>query len=113
MISADVYSGEHAGEGGWSWYTGAAGWLYKCITEEYLGVKITDDVLTLDPRLPHDEGNFKIRIRKGECDISVVIDNSEADGDWRFAIDGVTYNSNTLRLFSSLNGKNIVLSRQK
>lgn len=113
VISADVYSGEHAGEGGWSWYTGAAGWLYKCITEEYLGVKITDDVLTLDPRLPHDEGNYKIRIRKGECDISVVIDNSEADGDWRFAIDGVTYNSNTLRLFSSLNGKNIVLLRQK
>lgn len=113
VISADVYSGEHAGEGGWSWYTGAAGWLYKCITEEYLGIKITGDVLTFNPCLTDNDPGFTVRIRRGECDITVVVDNSGKDGDWRLSIGGVTYNSASVRLFSSLNGKNITLSRQK
>ena len=113
VISADVYSGEHAGEGGWSWYTGAAGWLYKCITEEYLGIKITGDILTFNPCLSSDDPGFSVRIRRGECDITVVVDNSEKEGDWRLTIGGVTYNTASVRLFSSLNGKNITLSRQK
>lgn len=113
VISADVYSGEHAGEGGWSWYTGAAGWLYKCITEKYLGIKITGEVLTLNPCLTDSDPGFTIRIRRGECNITIVVDNSAKEGDWRLTIGGVTYNSASVRLFSSLNGKNIMLSRQK
>ena len=113
VISADVYSGEHAGEGGWSWYTGAAAWLYKCLTEQYLGIKITGDLLTLSPCLPSDERGVTIRIKRGDCDITVDIDNTESEGDWRLSVDGVTYNSDSLRLLPSLSGKRIVLSRRK
>lgn len=113
VISADVYSGEHAGEGGWSWYTGAAAWLYKCLTEQYLGIKITGDLLTLSPCLPSDERGVTIRIKRGDCDITVDVDNTESEGDWRLSVDGVTYNSDSLRLLPSLSGKRIVLSRRK
>ena len=33
MLAADVYDGAHAGRGGWTWYTGSAAWLYRCILE--------------------------------------------------------------------------------
>lgn len=113
VMSADVYTGQHAGEGGWSWYTGAAGWMYKCVTESLLGIEFKGDSLKLNPRLPDETRSLSFSVRRGECNITVTVDNTARDGDWRFSVGGVTYNSDTLRLFPSLNGKNIVISRIK
>ena len=53
VLSADVYTAPgHIGEGGWSWYTGAAGWLLRCVAEELLGLRLRGGALTLQPRLP-------------------------------------------------------------
>jgi cyclic beta-1,2-glucan synthetase len=53
VLAADVYSAPgHAGEGGWSWYTGAAGWLLRIVTEDLLGFRLQNGALTLRPRLP-------------------------------------------------------------
>ena len=77
------------------------------------GVKITGDLLTLSPCLPSGERGVTIRIKRGDCDITVDVDNTESEGDWRLSVDGVTYNSDSLRLLPSLSGKRIVLSRRK
>ena len=43
VTAGDVYSvAPHTGRGGWSWYTGSAGWMYRLITESLLGLKLED-----------------------------------------------------------------------
>jgi hypothetical protein len=53
VLAADVYSHPHQkGRGGWSWYTGAAGWFYQAAVEELLGLHIRRGELRVRPRLP-------------------------------------------------------------
>lgn len=53
VLPADVYSApEHEGEAGWTWYTGSAGWYFRVVTEELLGLRLENGRLTVSPRLP-------------------------------------------------------------
>ncbi len=71
-ISADVYSGEYSGRGGWSWYTGAASWYYKIMLEYVLGIKYTLDgtVFSIKPIVPYTVnmviGDKKLKISVSE-----------------------------------------------
>lgn len=50
MLPADVYAAPgHGGEAGWTWYTGSAGWYFRAVTEELLGLRLRDGVLTAKP----------------------------------------------------------------
>ena len=53
-VAADIYSGDHSGRGGWSWYTGAASWLYRIMLERVLGLKFGADgvLLSATPIIP-------------------------------------------------------------
>ena len=63
-VAADVYAVEpHDGRGGWSWYTGSAGWMYRLLVETLLGIHIEVDQLRLNPRLPGDWPAFKMHYR--------------------------------------------------
>ena len=53
VVAADVYtSPPHAGRGGWTWYTGSAGWMYRLIIESLLGLRLEVDQLRFEPCLP-------------------------------------------------------------
>ncbi len=53
VVAADVYAlSPHTGRGGWSWYTGSAGWLYRLILETLLGITLEEDKLRLAPCIP-------------------------------------------------------------
>ncbi len=53
VVAADVYAvAPHSGRGGWTWYTGSAGWMYRLLIETLLGVNLAGDKLVLTPRLP-------------------------------------------------------------
>jgi len=70
VVAADVYSvGAHAGRGGWTWYTGSAGWMYRLIVETLLGLQIEHDGrvlwLQLTPRLPATWSGFAFDYRHG------------------------------------------------
>lgn len=53
VLPADVYSAKgHEGEAGWTWYTGSAGWYFRAVYEEMLGLKLSGGRLTIKPRLP-------------------------------------------------------------
>ncbi len=54
VVAADVYGAEpHIGRGGWTWYTGSAGWMYRVAVETFLGFSIEGgDTLCLRPRIP-------------------------------------------------------------
>ncbi len=50
VMAADVYANElHKGRGGWTWYTGSAGWMYQFITGSLLGMELATDRLLFNP----------------------------------------------------------------
>ncbi|MGY3041777.1 cyclic beta-1,2-glucan synthetase [Rhodanobacter sp. TND4EL1] len=64
VVSADVYAVEpHIGRGGWSWYTGSAGWMYRLIVESLLGLKLESGKLRFAPVLPTDWDGFRMAYR--------------------------------------------------
>jgi cyclic beta-1,2-glucan synthetase len=88
VMAADVYAlAPHTGRGGWSWYTGSAGWMYRLIVESLLGLRLEGDMLRLAPCLPADWQTFKIHYRYRETVYHIVV--SQTDGEMRVTLDGV------------------------
>jgi len=64
VVAADVYSeAPHAGRGGWTWYTGSAGWMYRAGLEWILGFRVRENRLTLLPCVPPEWPGFSIQYR--------------------------------------------------
>jgi cyclic beta-1,2-glucan synthetase len=64
VVAADVYAvAPHTGRGGWTWYTGSAGWMYRLLTETLLGLNMEGNRMYLTPRLPKRWTNCKIHYR--------------------------------------------------
>jgi len=64
VVAADIYAvAPHLGRGGWTWYTGSAGWMYQLVIETLLGLNLRRDHLLLAPRLPASWATFKIHYR--------------------------------------------------
>ena len=91
VVTADVYAvPPHTGRGGWSWYTGSAGWLYRLIVESMLGVALEADKLRLDPRLPSAWTGCKIVYRYRETFYDITISRTLAEiGPARVRVDGI------------------------
>jgi len=69
VLAADISGNPDCiGKAGWSWYTGSAGWFFRVITEELLGIRLRDGVISLSPRLPSnwDECSVVIRDKNGK-----------------------------------------------
>nr|WP_315254222.1 glucoamylase family protein [uncultured Duganella sp.] len=64
VVTADVYAvAPHVGRGGWSWYTGSSGWMYRLILESLLGLTRTATHLKLEPRMPQEWTTFSLSYR--------------------------------------------------
>ena len=64
VVAADVYAvAPHEGRGGWTWYTGSAGWMYRLLVETLLGVNLEGDRLRMAPRMPKAWTSFKVHYR--------------------------------------------------
>ena len=80
VIAADVYAvSPHTGRGGWTWYTGSAGWMYRLITESLLGLRLDVDRLRFTPCLPADWTTFKIHYRYRETFYHITLQNHGRD----------------------------------
>jgi cyclic beta-1,2-glucan synthetase len=78
-IAADVYSAPgHVGRGGWTWYTGAAGWLYRAGLEWILGFHKRGSALAIDPCIPRQWKRFEIDYRHGTTRYRILVENPEA-----------------------------------
>jgi cellobiose phosphorylase len=75
VMAADVYIKEpHAGRGGWSWYTGASGWMYRVGIENILGLrKVKDKGYTINPCIPKEWNEFEIKITNEKEDYNIKI----------------------------------------
>jgi cyclic beta-1,2-glucan synthetase len=91
VMAADIYGeAPHTGKGGWTWYTGAAGWYYRVGLEEILGLKLNAGVLTLTPCIPAAWPSFNVTLRVGGSwyDIEVLNPHRATGGPVAFTHDG-------------------------
>jgi cellobiose phosphorylase len=80
VVAADVYAvAPHTGRGGWTWYTGSAGWMYRLLIETLLGVNLAGDELRLAPRLPKKWATCKIHYRYRQTVYHITINRFAAD----------------------------------
>jgi cyclic beta-1,2-glucan synthetase len=82
VAAADVYAVQpHEGRGGWTWYTGSAGWMYRLIMESLLGMKLEVDRLSFTPLLPPDWNGFTVHYRYHETVYHIAITRRKAGDD--------------------------------
>jgi cyclic beta-1,2-glucan synthetase len=75
---ADVYQlAGRIGQGGWSWYTGSAAWMYRAWLEEVLGLRVRGDRLMLDPVIPGWWNGFQVKYRHGKALYEIHVENPE------------------------------------
>ncbi|MBS0381799.1 MAG: glycosyl transferase family 36 [Proteobacteria bacterium] len=90
---ADVYSvAPHVGRGGWTWYSGSAGWLYRAIVEWVFGFRLRGDRLRIEPCIPHHWKGFALDYQRGRSTWHVEVTNPEhlCRGFAGVEVDGVT-----------------------
>ncbi|MBA8899432.1 glucoamylase family protein [Phyllobacterium sp. P30BS-XVII] len=89
VVAADVYSVDPMrGRGGWTWYTGSAGWLYRVATEGILGISRQNDRLFVDPALPTAwTDGFSFVLRNGKARYTVEV-KPAAKGGRKITVDG-------------------------
>jgi len=76
VVAADVYSLDgNLGRGGWTWYTGSAGWMYRVWLEEVLGFKLRENRLSIEPAIPKDWPGFVITFRYGQTEYRIEVQN--------------------------------------
>ncbi|MEW6183019.1 MAG: glucoamylase family protein [Bacillota bacterium] len=101
VVAADVYSLEgRVGQGGWTWYTGSAGWMYRVWLEEVLGLKLRGNELRLDPVIPTNWPGFTLRCRLGGARYEIRAENPDHVGrgvTW-VEVDGRRLHGQTITL---------------
>src|SRR5207244_1453529 len=83
VVAADVYSAPpHVGRGGWTWYTGSAGWMYRVALASILGVGIeAGDTLRVRPCVPDAWPRFAVRLRlpDGRTSYEILVENPDGN----------------------------------
>jgi cellobiose phosphorylase len=100
VVAADVYAlSPHIGRGGWTWYTGSAGWMYRLIIESLLGLSLETDKLHIEPCLPEDWDMLKVNYRYRETIYHITImQMHDNNGDVRMIVDGVELHDEAITL---------------
>jgi cyclic beta-1,2-glucan synthetase len=76
VLAGDVYSElPHVGRGGWTWYTGSSGWLYRAGVEWILGFRVHGTTLSIDPCIPRNWPSYTIEFRYHSATYRVTVDN--------------------------------------
>jgi len=100
VVAADVYAfAPHTGRGGWTWYTGAAGWMYRLIVEYLLGIKREGNQLSFTPCLPADWDGFQLTYRYGQTAYLISVTCTK-DGrkEKQVLVDGSAQENKTVTL---------------
>jgi cyclic beta-1,2-glucan glucanotransferase len=91
VVCADVYSAPALiGRGGWTWYTGSAGWMYRTAVEGILGISLRGGVLRVNPCIPRNWPAFEVTYKHGSSRYRIAVENPHAvcRGIIRASLDG-------------------------
>jgi cyclic beta-1,2-glucan synthetase len=92
VVAADIYSAPpFTGQGGWTWYTGSSGWMYRLGLEKFLGLKKRGSSLEVTPHIPNDWAGYTIIYRYGAAIYHIQIDNPQHlnQGVLQISLDGI------------------------
>ena len=90
VTAGDVYAfAPHAGRGGWSWYTGSAGWMYQLLVESLLGLCREGERLAVRPLMPAGWAQFEIRYRYKTSTYAITCQAVASDAEAGLRIDAV------------------------
>jgi cellobiose phosphorylase len=101
VAAADVYAvAPHVGRGGWTWYTGSAGWMYRLLVETLLGVHREGDHLRLNPRFPAAWTSYKIHYRYRQTVYHITLTRlaEDSEGANELSLDGQALAGETIPL---------------
>jgi cyclic beta-1,2-glucan synthetase len=101
VAAADVYAEfPHVGRGGWTWYTGSAGWMYRTGIEWLLGFRLRGAVLHLDPCIPRAWRRFEITFRYHASRYEITVENPRgvSRGIAQIEVDGSSLSSGSASL---------------
>jgi cyclic beta-1,2-glucan synthetase len=88
VVAADVYSNpRHVGRGGWTWYSGSAGWMQRAGIESILGLRLQGGMLHLDPCIPKAWPRFSITLRYRSATYQIDVENPDGTGRGIAAVD--------------------------
>ena len=88
VVSADIYGvAPHQGMGGWTWMTGAAGWMYRMYTESLLGLRVEAGRLSLRPCVPPEWPGFTLSYRHGRRRYQIQA-RPRGSGEARVVVNG-------------------------
>jgi cyclic beta-1,2-glucan synthetase len=93
VVAADVYTeAPHVGRGGWTWYTGSAGWMYRAGLESILGFRLRGARLVIDPCIPRAWRGFEMVFRYRSARYDLVVENPRgvSRGVSSVEVDGVS-----------------------
>ncbi len=109
VVAADIYGVEpHTGRGGWTWYTGSAGWMYRLIVESLLGLHLEVDKLRFTPCLPVSWTTFKLHYRYRETFYHITIHNHAAGAAvGRLVLDGAEVSDGFITLVDDRQDHNV------
>ena len=101
VVAADVYAHPaHAGRGGWTWYTGSAGWMYRAGLESILGLERHGSAFSLNPCIPFAWPGFSIVLRFGDTRYEISVENprQQCRGIAMAVLDGVPVEATAIPL---------------
>ena len=98
VLAGDVYDNpQHRGRGGWSWYTGSAGWYYRVAVESVLGLEVRGDRLAIRPSIPPTWPGFSLAFRYRSATYAISVENggtgNQLPQTW---LDGGLVNGNVI-----------------
>lgn len=101
VMTADISFGDaYTGRGGWSWYTGSAGWMYQGLIKWFLGITKEGDELVLNPSTPESFGEYTIYYQNGQASYEIKVEPG-AEGTMEHAeitLDGKILTGNRIKL---------------
>jgi cyclic beta-1,2-glucan glucanotransferase len=103
VMAGDVYARPpHAGRGGWSWYTGSAGWMYRAGIESILGLRRRGDTFAIDPCIPSSWPEYRITWRYLDSCYEITVSNParRCGGIMKATVDGLTVNAASIPLLN-------------
>jgi cellobiose phosphorylase len=99
VVAADLYAvSPHIGRGGWTWYTGSAGWMYRLIVESLLGLRLETDKLRFEPCLPAEWDAIKVHYRYRETTYHITVLQTRDNSAESVIVDGVEQSGKTISL---------------
>ncbi|MDR3376070.1 MAG: glucoamylase family protein [Ancalomicrobiaceae bacterium] len=108
VVAADVYSrAPHIGRGGWTWYSGSAGWMQRAGMESILGIRVAAGILSLDPCIPREWPGYEVTLRFGSAHYAIRVVNPQnvEMGIVAATLDGVAIDVDPFRLALIDDGK--------